>query len=76
VVSALHHEVLATVAGHGEAASTATVREYLPDDAGAPSFRAVARVLGDLRRRGLVSSRPFQPYRGVTRRGHLWSIAP
>lgn len=74
-MSPLHHEVLAQVEGHGEAASTATIREHLLDwGASEPSLRAVARCLGDLRRKGLVVSRPFQPYRGRTRRGHLWSV--
>ena len=68
----LHHDVLAVV--RGGASTVNAVRGAMfgaSPEARAPSFRATARVLADLRRMGLARS-VFQ----IGRRGHLWSAVP
>jgi hypothetical protein len=78
-VSALHHEVLGAVraatAEHAPQESAWTtagvcVHHNGRRSGGYLSHRAMGRVLGDLRRHGLVRSQP-DPY---SRRGHLWSV--
>jgi hypothetical protein len=81
-VSALHHEVLAALAEIDRSSQRCTAGVLLMTRlmcAGkVPArlrFRAIARTLHDLRRRGLVVSEPREPWPFQQRRGHLWSAA-
>jgi hypothetical protein len=64
-VSALHHEVLANVRRY----SPTTTRDVYARSR-VLGFRGIARLLGQLRGRGLLVSRPHTG----ARRGHLWSV--
>jgi hypothetical protein len=64
-VSALHHEVLADVQRYGPT----TTRDVFARTRRV-SFRGTACILAELRRAGLLASRPHTG----ARRGHLWSV--